>query len=303
MLKTIVTINSERGAGEFNRIFANTASKENIEVKSILSKDCLFAINYPDTSFKTTVIYKNQPLQTESTGFFIKSYKDDSYNTFLLAQVLQNVAVLYSDNSNLQHSNSADKVSITTLFPLHGIPVPKSIICTPHSYLQNKQWVEGQLSFPCVIKKPGSKGKQVWKVKDHHELLEKLSIDDQHAIIQEYLPNDHDFRVFVQDGKIIAVIKRNTADGFYNNVSQGGKAEVAEITKEEADVCILAAKLSGLKVAGVDFVRHNGNPYIFEVNKNPQIVLFDNAVGTNITEEITSNIVAKLLSQNNQQLQ
>jgi ribosomal protein S6--L-glutamate ligase len=132
-------------------------------------------------------------------------------------------------------------------------------------------------------------------VEDKASLETHIKQDSELTLIQEYIPNDHDIRVFVFDGKIIAAIKRSSSDGFYNNVSQGGKPEKIPISAEEESICIGAAEKAELRVAGVDLVRTERGPLVFEVNKAPQMDIFSPAAGFDV-ERVYSNVVLDDLS-------
>ena len=111
------------------------------------------------------------------------------------------------------------------------------------------------------------------------------------SLIQEYVPNDYDMRVFILDGKFLVAIKRSSTDGFYNNVSQGGKAEKIDITEEEKLICIKAASIAKLRLAGVDMVRTEKGPLVFEVNKSPQLDIFTPFAGIDIEKMYSQHII------------
>jgi len=241
------------------------------------------------------VIHDNAPLPTNDTAYLIKRTNKDTYRTYLIGRILQEKVPIFIDGANLVSDKTADKITMMVSLPLNGIKVPNTLIVTPHSYEKNKTYIEQRLQFPVVVKKTGSKGKNVWKVEDKASLETHIKQDSELTLIQEYIPNDHDIRVFVFDGKIIAAIKRSSSDGFYNNVSQGGKPEKIPISAEEESICIGAAEKAELRVAGVDLVRTERGPLVFEVNKAPQMDIFSPAAGFDV-ERVYSNVVLDDLS-------
>lgn len=104
-------------------------------------------------------------------------------------------------------------------------------------------------------------------------------------IIQEYISESKgaDIRCFVIGDKVVAAMKRQAEPGeFRSNIHRGGTAEVIKITKAEREVAIKAAKLMGLKMAGVDLLRSDRGPLVMEVNSSPGLEGIETATGINI---------------------
>lgn len=293
MLKHIVILN----AGElehFISTFSEASATRGLTTTNIDTKDCLIAIGYDMDDSPVCVVCENLPLSTKDTGFVFRRTNQDTYRTYLIGTVLKRQAPTYIDEANLLSDKTADKMTMGVTLPLSGVQVPRSILLTSHSYKVNQQFLSQHLTFPCVVKKTGSMGKQVWKVNNSSELEEKLMTDDKLTLIQEYIKNDYDLRVFVIDGKVVAAVKRNSADGFYNNLSQGGQGEQTEITDEERDISIKAAEVAKLRLAGVDLVRSVRGPLVFEVNKAPQMHIFSPFVGFDLEKTYSEAVLDDL---------
>lgn len=274
----------------FPAIFNEVAASRNLHSKNIESQSCLISIGYEGRS-GIEIIHNNEILPIENTAYVIKRTSKDTYRTYLISQILLDKVPLFVDEANMLSDKSADKITMMVQLSLNGINVPKSILTTFTSYLSNKEYATKIISYPCVVKKAGSKGKTVWKIANQKELEECLSIDDNMSLIQEYVPNDYDMRVFILDGKFLVAIKRSSTDGFYNNVSQGGKAEKIDITEEEKLICIKAASIAKLRLAGVDMVRTEKGPLVFEVNKSPQLDIFTPFAGIDIEKMYSQHII------------
>jgi hypothetical protein len=79
-----------------------------------------------------------------------------------------------------------------------------------------------------------------------------------------------DIRCFVIGDKVVASMERTAQEGeFRANIHLGATARSIEISDEERDLAIRAAKIIGLEVAGVDMVRSNSGAKILEVNSSP----------------------------------
>ena len=181
-----------------------------------------------------------------------------------------------------------------------GIEVPKTIYGSLW-YLYEKS---KDLAFPLIIKgSGGDRGTRVFKVDNLVEMeklvrdLRKSETDEgKRYMLQEYIPNDGDFRVLVLGDKVLGVMKRSSQSvaEFKNNYSAGGKVEVAELPEEIKQLALKAAKVCGLAVAGVDVAFRDNDlkkPIIWEVNKGPQFKGFMQATGIDVPAEIVKFLV------------
>jgi len=82
-------------------------------------------------------------------------------------------------------------------------------------------------------------------------------------------------------------MKRQGKEGeFRSNLHRGGSASVVELTDEEENVAIKAAKAMGLGVAGVDMLQSSRGPLILEVNSSPGLEGIEAATGKDIAKTI-----------------
>lgn len=164
----------------------------------------------------------------------------------------------------------------------HGLPCPKTAF-------MNKQYVtewidnslEAMFTYPIIMKSiggtRGSDNHLVSSRAEAHALVKEYSAID--FLIQEFIPNDGDYRVLVCDDAVGMVIHRKAAAGTHkNNTSQGGSAAIIDASELPADAIeasIRAAKVFQRNIAGVDLVfdKRYGHDrfYFFEVNRAPQI--------------------------------
>lgn len=183
-----------------------------------------------------------------------------------------------------------------------GIEVPKTVYGSLF-YLRDRAGVDFG-KFPLIIKgSGGNRGERVYKVDDEKQ-LEKLVMELRTAevsegkryLMQEYIPNDGDFRVLVLGDEVLGAMKRSSTREaeFRNNFSTGGRVEVAEIPDNIKKLAVKAAKACGILVAGVDVVLREGDwnkPVIWEVNKGPQFSGFMKATGIDVPERIVKFLV------------
>jgi len=163
----------------------------------------------------------------------------------------------------------------------NNVPLPHTFIS---SQRQTKKLFKKNppIKYPLIVKAAdGYGGKNNYLIHDYETL--KLTLDankDLDFVIQEFIPNECDYRCIVLGGKISLVLKRSrdqTNISHLNNTSAGAIGEVVELgtLSNEAQQAVLnAAKaIDRDQFAGVDLMihQHTKKPYILEVNQTPQI--------------------------------
>ena len=184
-----------------------------------------------------------------------------------------------------------------------GIDVPKTIYGS--LWYLYEQMRLGTFEFPVILKgSGGDRGTRVFKA-DNLKQLEKLVRDlrktetdeGKRYMLQEFIPNDGDYRVLVLGEKVLGVMKRSSQNKkeFRNNYSAGGSVEIADLPEEIKQLAVKAAKVCGLAVAGVDVAFRDFDmtkPVIWEVNKGPQFKGFMKATGIDVPAEIVKFLVS-----------
>jgi len=177
-----------------------------------------------------------------------------------------------------------------------GIDVPKTVYGSLQ-YLRESGIA--QFEFPVILKgSGGDRGTRVYKA-DNQEELEALTMEMRESeieegrryMLQEFIPNDGDYRVLVLGDRVLGAMKRfsQSKSEFRNNYSAGGGVEISHLPEELYELAIKAAKTCGLLVAGVDIAFRDfdkSRPVIWEVNKGPQFSGFMKATGIDVPAEI-----------------
>lgn len=120
-------------------------------------------------------------------------------------------------------------------------------------------------------------------------ILEAFNGLQARVIVQEFIKEAKgaDLRAFVVDGVVVGAMKRQGKDGeFRSNLHRGGSAEIIELTDEEENAALKAARVMGLGVAGVDMLQSARGPLILEVNSSPGLEGIERATGKNIALQI-----------------
>jgi len=109
------------------------------------------------------------------------------------------------------------------------------------------------------------------------------------VIAQQFIKESggSDIRVFVVDGVVVGAMKRQGKEGeFRSNLHRGGSATIIELTDEEENTALKAAKAMGLGIAGVDMLQSVNGPLVLEVNSSPGLEGIEAATKKDIAKEI-----------------
>jgi len=82
-------------------------------------------------------------------------------------------------------------------------------------------------------------------------------------------------------------MQRQAKEGeFRSNLHRGGTSFVVKLTEEEEIIAKKAARILGVKVAGVDMLRSANGPLILEVNASPGLEGIENTTKVDIAAKI-----------------
>ena len=112
---------------------------------------------------------------------------------------------------------------------------------------------------------------------------------DVNILVQEFIQEARgtDIRAFVIGKRVVgAMMRTGSPDDFRSNLHRGGTARSVKITPEERSTATRAARVLGLNVAGVDFLRSDHGPVIMEVNSSPGLEGIERATEDDIAGRI-----------------
>ena len=186
---------------------------------------------------------------------------------------------------------SRDKLRSLQVLARAGLGMPKTVFT---NFAKDVDVViDGVGGVPMVIKLlEGTQGLGVILAENKNaatSVLEAFNGLKIRVIAQEFIEEAKgaDIRVFIVDGKVIGAMKRQGKEGeFRSNLHRGGSAEIIELSDEEEDAAIKAARVMGLGVAGVDLLQSKRGPLILEVNSSPGLEGIEKATGKDIAKEI-----------------
>jgi ribosomal protein S6--L-glutamate ligase len=153
----------------------------------------------------------------------------------------------------------ASKVMTSALLYKNGVP-------TPNTFFTESRHLAGEFiqAHGKAVYKPvyGFDGVGITLVESEEQL------GNPPYYLQEYIPNDRDFRVFVIDGTAVGAIMR-VSDSLTHNIHQGGCGKAVDIDPDMADIAARAAEAVGVDYGGVDLLIHENSYSVLEVNGTP----------------------------------
>lgn len=186
---------------------------------------------------------------------------------------------------------SRDKLRSLQILSRAGLGLPKTVFT---NYSRNvKDILESVGGAPVVIKLlEGTQGLGVVLAETDNaaeSVIEAFNGLKARVIIQEYIKEakGSDIRAFVVDGVVVGAMKRQGKSGeFRSNLHRGGTASIIELTEEQENAALKAARVMGLGIAGVDMLQSNHGPLILEVNSSPGLEGIESATGKDIANSI-----------------
>lgn len=186
---------------------------------------------------------------------------------------------------------SRDKLRSLQVLSRAGLGMPKTVFS---NYTKDASEVIASVGgAPLVIKLlEGTQGLGVVLAETNNaaeSVIEAFHGLQARVIIQEFIKEAKgaDIRAFIVDGNIVGAMKRQGKDGeFRSNLHRGGRAEIIQLTDDEENAALKAAKVLGLGVCGVDMLQSSRGPLILEVNSSPGLEGIEAATKKDIAKSI-----------------
>ncbi|MFZ4666116.1 MAG: 30S ribosomal protein S6--L-glutamate ligase [Prochlorotrichaceae cyanobacterium] len=202
---------------------------------------------------------------------------------------------VFTVNPSQAISRSRDKLRCLQLLAREGIGLPVT------GFAHSIKDIEGLLNIvggaPLVIKLlEGTQGIGVVLTETNQaatSVIEAFRGLDANILVQEFIKEagGMDIRCLVVGEKVVAAMKRQGAPGeFRSNLHRGGSAEKVKLTPEERSTAVRAAKIMGLRFAGVDILRSNHGPVVMEVNSSPGLEGIEKATGVDVAGKLIEYI-------------
>lgn len=180
-------------------------------------------------------------------------------------------------NSEVIYTRSRSKISQLVIGAVNGIKQARFVFIDDHDKLISL--AEKYLThYPLIVKSiTASRGNDNYLIHDKQSLVSTIQSSEKVLVVQDFVPNDGDYRVIVMGDTIPLIIHRKSvSDSHLNNTSKGGKAKLVEPEKLPAKMlqdCIMISKLVGREITGVDMIidSKTGEHFLLEINNMPQL--------------------------------
>jgi ribosomal protein S6--L-glutamate ligase len=200
-------------------------------------------------------------------------------------------------------TKSRDKLHTLQILSQHGLNLPLTSFA--NSSYDTKDLIKLVESAPLVVKLlEGTKGVGVVLAETNkaaESVINAFRSLKADILVQQYIKESkgQDIRCFVVGNQVVASMERIAQEGeFRANIHLGATARAIEISQEEREIAIKAAKVLNLEVAGVDMVRSNNGAKILEVNSSPGLEGIELATGINIADKMFELVESSFFSKN-----
>ena len=206
---------------------------------------------------------------------YFKSWQSMPVLASSAALYLEAMGITYADHQ-VRHEFSTKTSNQMAMWANH-VPVPATVWGSQSVLLQ--YITDESTVFPLIIKAVYSeKGRDNFLAKTRKEAQQILEDASHDMMIQEFIPNDGDYRIGVYGHKARwAIYRKSGGTSHLNNTSAGGTA--IHVSIDTIDIAMrkiaeAAAAACDLAVSGVDVVQNSqtGKLYVFEANQGSQIV-------------------------------
>ena len=187
-----------------------------------------------------------------------------------------------------------DKWTCSQLLSTFNVPIPKTILGSSSNF---EYLLSNFKNEPVIIKiLEGTHGNGVILADTYLSALstiETLKTAGVKFLLQEYIKESKgtDLRVIVVGGKVVSAMKRQSKEGdFRSNLHRGGSSAKINLSYEEENIALRAAKAMKLGVCGIDILQSSRGPLVLEINSSPGLEGIEKITEVNISEKIISYI-------------
>ncbi|MEZ4801792.1 MAG: 30S ribosomal protein S6--L-glutamate ligase [Gelidibacter sp.] len=235
------------------------------------------------------VLYKGKPLENVDAIIPRIGASVTFYGTAVVRQF--EMMKVFSVVESQALVRSRDKLRSLQVLSRAGLGMPKTVFS---NYTKDvAEVIEYVGGAPLVIKLlEGTQGLGVVLAETNNaaeSVLEAFNGLQARVIVQEFIKEAKgaDIRAFIVDGNVVGAMKRQGKEGeFRSNLHRGGTAEIIQLSDDEENAALRAAKSLGLGVCGVDMLQSARGPLILEVNSSPGLEGIEAATKKDIAKSI-----------------
>lgn len=198
---------------------------------------------------------------------------------------------VYCLNESQAIARSRDKLRCLQILSRHDIGLPPTV------YTRQAEHVPAcidRVDGPPVVVKllEGTQGIGVVLAESSRaaeSVIEAFHGLDQNILIQQFIreAKGSDIRALVVGRRVVAAMRRQAVPGeFRSNIHRGGTAKNVRLSSDYRKTALAAARVLGLRVAGVDLIESAEGPMVMEVNSSPGLEGIQKTTGVDVAAEI-----------------
>jgi ribosomal protein S6--L-glutamate ligase len=202
---------------------------------------------------------------------------------------------VYCLNESQAIARSRDKLRCLQILSRHDIGLPPTV------YTRQAEHVPAcidRVDGPPVVVKllQGTQGIGVVLAETARaasSVIEAFHGLDQNILIQKFIREAQgtDIRALVVGRRVVAAMRRQAVAGeFRSNIHRGGSAKKVRLSAESRRTALAAARVLGLRVAGVDLIESKEGPMVMEVNSSPGLEGIQKTTAVDVAAEIVEFI-------------
>ncbi len=202
---------------------------------------------------------------------------------------------VYCVNESQAIARSRDKLRCLQILSRHDIGMPPTVYTRQPDHVP--ACIERVDGPPVVVKLlQGTQGVGVVlaeTARAANSVIEAFQGLDQNILIQQFIreSNGADLRALVVGRRVVAAMRRQAVAGeFRANIHRGGKARQTQLPPEYRRTALVAARILGLRVAGVDMIESKDGPMVMEVNSSPGLEGIQKATGVDVATAVVELI-------------
>jgi ribosomal protein S6--L-glutamate ligase len=208
---------------------------------------------------------------------------------------------VYCVNESQAIARSRDKLRCLQILSRHDIGLPPTVYTRQAEHVPD--CIERVDGPPVVVKLlEGTQGIGVVLAETTpaaSSVIEAFHGLDQNILIQQFIgeAKGSDIRALVVGRKVVAAMRRQAVAGeFRSNLHRGGKSKKLRLPPDYRKTALAAARVLGLRLAGVDMIESKHGPMVMEVNSSPGLEGIEKTTGVDVAEAIIEQIEHDLQS-------
>jgi ribosomal protein S6--L-glutamate ligase len=202
---------------------------------------------------------------------------------------------VYCVNESQAIARSRDKLRCLQILSRHDVGLPPTVFTRQAEHVP--ACIDRVDGPPVVVKLlEGTQGIGVVLAESTRaasSVIEAFHGLEQNILIQQFIreAQGSDIRALVVGRKVVAAMRRQAVAGeFRSNIHRGGTAKKMRLPADYRKTALAAARLLGLRVAGVDMIESAEGPMVMEVNSSPGLEGIQKATDVDVAAAIIEHI-------------